>query len=188
MYWLFHNGVFVQFISNCCVCVCAHAVGLVLADSPQRKKWTTLQINAFNRSPDSERWGEFPFNTGEYLTLFFPFVPTSLEFISRLSSHYLTSFVCLSVHCGRWFRKASIWRASSGHSTRLLLLPGWPSRLTMLRFWRVVQPFLFPASKHAQTSYWTWSLFVAHCRFRSVYCWYFLTNMQWVLLNSCNVL
>lgn len=38
-----------------CVCLCVDLLGLVSAGSPQKKRWTTLQINASNRSADSER-------------------------------------------------------------------------------------------------------------------------------------
>lgn len=44
--------------------VCVYVLGLVLAGSPQKKRWTTQWTNVSSRSADSERWGEFYSNSG----------------------------------------------------------------------------------------------------------------------------
>lgn len=67
--------------------------------------------------------------------------------------------ICLfpSVLCGRWFKKASISRTSSGHSTRL----SW-KEYDSLWILQIDQLLSFP--KHAQTPCLIWSLGLRVCR------------------------
>lgn len=99
--------------------------------------------------------------------------------------------VCLSVLCGRWFKKASIWRALSGRSTRLHLLPVYflavDDDSDVLGLIGIHQLFP-PVHKHAQTSYLTWSLFpAALCRSSSRFSEKSLLRSDGLMVTSTSV-